>query len=328
MLKRILLSILSAFTGISALVFWFLRGTFEAWFFDKVIQTAPTPNWSWIIEYGPPAVFAALTIWLIWWAKHVPPVPELSSAEPSDADEKAPLETEEAARKAAGDSATPFDVMEWANQRNYFVWVAACLWVERRPTSDIPASSPAYRPLQLIKADLVAQVAKSLDGHTTASARVSIQELRKIAKRAREQPRFLFPPRGAKKSGKPEPNMHLEEVVRRIIRRDRLPLPTEEGSNDLIYACNQIREKALNDQIVIFGCAEWRSTQPKDYDHMVRSRIPAEYWKDHKIDAADSFGTDQIFRRGITSKITGGWDQTEYLWLWFDRSQVTAQWPG
>jgi hypothetical protein len=127
---------------------------------------------------------------------------------------------------------------------------------------------------------------------------------------------------------KPEPNMQLDEVVKRITGRDKLPLPIEEGSVDLIYACNQIREKALNDLIVIFGCTEWRSTQPKDYDHMVRSRIPAEYWRNHKIDAADSFGTDPILRRGITSKITGGWDKTEYLWLWFDRSQVETQWPG
>ena len=241
--------------------------------------------------------------------------------------EQMPIETEEAAL-AAADLDVSFDVTKWGNQPNYFVWLAACLWAEIRPTNNIPADSPAYRPLQRIKADLVAGKAKSLDGLTTASARVSIQELRKIAKRAKEQPRFLSTQRRTKQSSKPEPNMHLEEVVKRLTGRDRLPLPIDPGSDDLIYACNQIREKALNDQIAVFGCAEWRATQPKDYDHMVRSRIPAEYWKSHKIDAADSFGTDQIFRRGITSRIAGGWDGTEYLWLWFDRSQVEAQWPG
>lgn len=110
-----------------------------------------------------------------------------------DADENPPLESEEAALKAAEDTSKPFDVREWANQQNYFVWVAACLWAEIRPTPEIPATSPAYRPLQLIKADLVAGKAKSVDGLTVARARISIQELRKIAKRAKEQPKFLFP---------------------------------------------------------------------------------------------------------------------------------------
>lgn len=78
MRKTLIASLLS---GGGTLTLWFSRGTVESWFFDKVLKVIePYPTWSWAIEYGPPAVFAALTIWLLWRAhRRVPPAPDLNA---------------------------------------------------------------------------------------------------------------------------------------------------------------------------------------------------------------------------------------------------------
>jgi hypothetical protein len=54
-------------TGVVAVLWWFARGTVESWFFDQVLKVIePLPIWSSLVEYGPPALLAAISIWLIW----------------------------------------------------------------------------------------------------------------------------------------------------------------------------------------------------------------------------------------------------------------------
>lgn len=56
-----------ALLAASAIAWWFMRGTFEAWFFDEVLRTiSPDPRWSWVVEYGPPALLAGIAVWLLW----------------------------------------------------------------------------------------------------------------------------------------------------------------------------------------------------------------------------------------------------------------------
>jgi hypothetical protein len=62
--------------AIGAFASWFARGTVESWFFDKVLRLVePIPTWSWIIEYGPPALFAALAAWLLWSSRDASETP-------------------------------------------------------------------------------------------------------------------------------------------------------------------------------------------------------------------------------------------------------------
>ncbi|HEV2548439.1 MAG TPA: hypothetical protein VGU20_13955 [Stellaceae bacterium] len=62
MLPKIVALLLSAVASIGT---WFARGAIEAWFFGKVVAVTPDPISGGIVEYGPPAAFAALTIWLL-----------------------------------------------------------------------------------------------------------------------------------------------------------------------------------------------------------------------------------------------------------------------
>jgi hypothetical protein len=54
---------------------WFVRGTVESWFFGEVLKMIePYPSWSWLIEYGPPALLGAIALVLIWKGVRQPEV--------------------------------------------------------------------------------------------------------------------------------------------------------------------------------------------------------------------------------------------------------------
>ena len=84
------------------------------------------------------------------------------------------------------------DLMPWRNQTAYFVWVAACLWIDMKPVGVIDLKSRAYPVLNKIKSALATGLIKSIDGGTDMKARVSSDELRKLALHYKESPRFLF----------------------------------------------------------------------------------------------------------------------------------------
>jgi hypothetical protein len=222
----------------------------------------------------------------------------------------------------------PFKVADWIHHPNYYVWVAACLWIDEKPSPKIDQHHPAYPSLQMIKGYLENDTIRSLDGDKTASARVSREELIKIATLQDDQPKFLFPtvrqPRA--KSKKPEPNMRLEDVVKRITGLDRMPLAIDAGSDAVTRACTAIRERALLGQITVFGGINWRTTAPAHYDLMVRDAIPAEFWKGHKIDVIGFLDPGDHYR-GFTCDLTGWRSRDDYYGLWFDRNQVEKQWP-
>jgi hypothetical protein len=153
--------------AIGAVLLWFFRGTIESWFFDKILQIVePHPRWSDLVEYGPPAVFAGVALYLLL-------SPGKTSARQQDP--------------------APFDLAQWTNLDSYFVWAAACLWVGVRPEGQIPASHPAYPALQMIKGALDTKLIASIDGGANMAARVTAEELRKLAFARQQFPKFLFP---------------------------------------------------------------------------------------------------------------------------------------
>jgi hypothetical protein len=133
-------------------------------------------------------------------------------------------------------------------------------------------------------------------------------------------------PAPRKFGGRPEPTVRLEEVVKRILMVEKLPLPIDRGSTEVIHACNAIREKALNGILTVFGGIDWRSTAPADYDRMVRAAIPADFWKNRKIDVV-GFLDPQDNYRGFTCDMTGYRGRDDYYGIWFDRDETEATWP-
>lgn len=225
--------------------------------------------------------------------------------------------------------AEPLAITDWLHHPNYYVWVASCLWINEKPTPKIDQHHPAYPTLQMIKGYLENGTIRSVDGGKTATARVAREELIKIAKLHDERPKFLFPTikQPKAKSKKPEPNMRLEDVVKRITGKTRLPLPMNSDSMDVLHACDAIREKALLGLITVFGGINWRTTPPADYDRMIRDAIPAEFWKKHKIDVI-GFLNPQDDYRGFTCDMTGYRAPEDYYGIWFDRNQIGTQWPS
>jgi hypothetical protein len=125
---------------------------------------------------------------------------------------------------------------------------------------------------------------------------------------------------------KPQPNMRLEDVVKRITGLQRLPAAIEPGSTDIIDACELLREKALHDLIDVFGGIGWRATRPADYDRMIRDRIPSNYWRDHQLDVIGFLGGDD--HRGRTCDLAGDSSGEDYYGIWFDKDQIDALWPA
>ncbi len=125
-----------------------------------------------------------------------------------------------------------------------------------------------------------------------------------------------------------QPNMRLEDVVKRITGLHDLPSSTEPRSKAVSLACGTLREKALLNQLAVFGGLHWRTTRPADYDNMVRARIPPEYWKDHVIDVIGFLGIEVGDYRGRTEDLAGTWgDPGYYYGIWFDKDEIDALWP-
>jgi hypothetical protein len=55
---------------LGAAVLWLVRGTIESWFFDQIVKRIEPslqqpPNWAWLVEYTPTAVFAGIAVALL-----------------------------------------------------------------------------------------------------------------------------------------------------------------------------------------------------------------------------------------------------------------------
>jgi len=61
-MRRILLGFFAIFLLLGA---WFCKEIIESWFFGEVLGVIK-PQWSWVVEYGPPATLLILAIWLFW----------------------------------------------------------------------------------------------------------------------------------------------------------------------------------------------------------------------------------------------------------------------
>ena len=130
--------------------------------------------------------------------------------------------------------------------------------------------------------------------------------------------------RGRAKARPPEPNTRLEDVVKRIRSKEDIFGPENAESMKVLEALESIREKALHGSLTVFGCEsrEWRATKPEHWGLLVRHQIPAEHWKDHKIDYME-FATD---RHGEVIDVPNARGAT-YRMLWFDKDQVSQLWP-
>ena len=131
----------------------------------------------------------------------------------------------------------------------------------------------------------------------------------------------------------PEPDMRLEDVIRRIVGRSVLPLPNEPESRLVWDACERLREKALLGSIDVFGGINWRTTRPEDYDSMTRDRIKPDYWRSHRMHVVGFLEDDD--RRGRTAPLdedafTEGFHGTaadNYYGIWLSQHQIDAIWP-
>jgi len=145
----------------------------------------------WIAKLTPPPDWAKApqidTVWTVSFAVFA----VLAFARYLSAMVRRPLSAP--ARRATTAVAQPFNVAEWTNQPNYFVWAAACLWADQQPVSKIDARHPAYPTLQMIEGYLEDGTIKSIDGGMTMNARVATTELLKVAELRNERPKFLYP---------------------------------------------------------------------------------------------------------------------------------------
>jgi hypothetical protein len=126
------------------------------------------------------------------------------------------------------------------------------------------------------------------------------------------------------KNRKPQPTKQLEGVVKQIIGKDDIFGPDNAESMQVLQALEAIREKALHGLIDVFGCdsREWRATKPAQWDMLVRHRIPADHWRDNRIDYLE-FANDRFGEvRDLPNK-TG----PTHIMLWFDQTQVDSNWP-
>jgi hypothetical protein len=148
------------------------------------------------------------------------------------------------------------------------------------------------------------------------------------------QPLVVAPPvsrpRARASARQPEaeaaPNIRLDDVLKRIARLSSFPGPNDEGSRDVLRACEALREKAINRRITVFGGINWRTTLPAHYDEMVREAIPPEYWRDHRIDVIEFLSEKE--KRGKTIALDGSGSMDEYYGIWFDRRQIDDAWPS
>lgn len=119
-----------------------------------------------------------------------------------------------------------FDSSEWENHESYYVWVAACLWENVRPVNQIDATHLAYPYLQRIKGAIESGQINSLDGAFNMNAKVSREELLRLANIHKEKPRFLFSRRKRRSQRKAAVNrigdqmIELESEIKHLIQHE------------------------------------------------------------------------------------------------------------
>jgi hypothetical protein len=108
--------------------------------------------------------------------------------------------------------------------------------------------------------------------------------------------------------------IRLDEVLRLVVGHVN-------GFSDVPRALNRFRELGLLGKLEIFGGINWSPTAPMYYDDLVRDRIPATFWKDHRIIPTGVLGdTDP---RGATARLDRDWAWPEdYYGIWFDADAI------
>ena len=94
--------------------------------------------------------------------------------------------------RSFGNPPSRFDLAKWTYHEAYSVWVAANLWINRYPWPTITPRSPAYAPMQKIKTAIETRQINVLSGEGMR-ARVTREELIKLAGIHNERPKFLYP---------------------------------------------------------------------------------------------------------------------------------------
>jgi len=123
-------------------------------------------------------------------------------------------------------------ISEWVNHETYFVWVAACLWVNIRPVPRIDENSPAYPMLQKIKAALETEKISSMWGGTGMTARVSRTELIKLADFYNEKPKFLFPEDSKESVQKFQEKLRHQAFLNRLAMTGKASVFPHENPNE------------------------------------------------------------------------------------------------
>jgi hypothetical protein len=126
------------------------------------------------------------------------------------------------------------------------------------------------------------------------------------------------------KNKKTEPNLKLEDLIRRIHGAGKLPEATDPESLPILKTLQLIRQKALLGIVDVFGCnyGEWRLTQPVHWEMVPKHPIPKEHWVLHEIDCSE-FLSDRL---GLVRDL-GNRTGPTHIMLSFDRSQVDTIWP-
>jgi hypothetical protein len=126
------------------------------------------------------------------------------------------------------------------------------------------------------------------------------------------------------KNRNPEPDMRLEDAVKRIRGKDDIFGAEYSESTEVLKALNLIRERGANGSLAIFGSKEVRFVKPEHLSLIPRLPIPKEYWEDNGLDYI-AFTTN---RHGISRPIGRTDDRTnEYEYIWLDHRQVDSAWP-
>jgi len=125
---------------------------------------------------------------------------------------------------------------------------------------------------------------------------------------------------------KPTATMKFIDVLIRIRGKVDIFGPESSESRDVLATFTLIREKAINDEIVVFGRKEWRMTRAEDLEILApRIPIPIKHWEDHVIDYT-VFANDRLAITENNKTIQDTKDT--YGDLWFDKNQVDTIWPA
>jgi hypothetical protein len=241
----------------------------EAWFFDKVLHLAKPYEehfMSVVIQYGPSLLLVLLAAYILF-----------HRAEPV----AAPIAIPASSALVSPQSSDALNLEEWLGHPNYFVWVAACLWIGRKPDPTIDQNHPAYPTLQMIKGHLQANTIKSLYGDTGMKAKVAREELIKLATIRQERPDFLFRTSRGQQINDNEWNAQPRvPLISLFARAEKLfvgPGPA------IIPFCADLRQAGLDGDLVFRGRPIRWSTNDKLALLEPLNEIPSDHWKDFEI---------------------------------------------